>query len=1505
MEGQMIKLFKHISVLLIALLFFSNASVAFAQTADYSKSWANKEIEKWLSYKVIQTEKNGDFKPADPIKRIDMAIILNKLFNYGEKPGMKFSDIAAGSAYAADVAKAVAAGNFTGNNGKFRPDDPISRQEAAAVFARAFDLKSSEKSVLAKFKNSGKISSWSKDSVNTMIASGYMNGIPGSLFAPEGTITRAEAVKVVDSLVKDLKNKPGTYKGNINGNLVVNTKDVILENMVIKGDLYLTEGIGNGNVTLNNVKVSGRTIIKGGGENSIVLNNTAISGSLIIIKKDGKIRVVASGSSEINNIILNSGAKLEESGLTGSGFGNVDVIQLAPGQQVTLEGDFDSLDIEADGVKANIPDGSVGMIKIKEGTNGSELEIGSSASVKKLVANDDVAITGGSRIESADINSNGVVIDKKPGNITIAPNVTATVEGATTTGTPTTPTAPATPAAVVVPPPVGPGSGGTSGGNGGGNGGDSGGDTGGGTAEMTLIVTGRNILLNSTLPSNVKVNPSDATLRYTSANPAIASVDSVSGSITGIKTGLTEITVTASRSGYKSSTATFDVIVATEEQLQHASIEPAKATINTVKTINIQYSPAKRTQNKTVVFNLPNEIKADTNDFYYSTSGEEFKLKQENISNSGNTVTIRNVDLSCAPCTFILKEKVMPASERSLLFHINSKMDNEADSALLVEAKQVSMNLVSTVTDLACYPEDDRVVAYWTAPIVPEFVVLKYRAGTGTWATCRVESGIVKPRCNILDLLPDSDYEIKLEVTGGINAGESNIATVHTNKKSPLLLAGFADNIANNDIALSFSDDLHWRNSIYALDVYNGLSHNRYLINDPAPVFTVGMSKIIIKRDVFKDPGKYKLAVHAVGYSDAGIMFAYGPVSDFACISVKNTSAVFSLPTIVNAESITIKQSTDNGNTWVESSVDSFITPDSTAARCIDLLSNTEYLFKLAVKGGFCDGDSNTVKVVTQSNIQDFSIIHYTPTVASLSSTAPGTGMTSAKIQVTEVKEDGTNTWQDATEHTAITSTTTIASITGLNLNTLYKARLVIAGGVNAGYSNETTFTIWSDAVYPSASVLVTDRNDIALVFNEPVQKSGIIKICKPGGYQMGSSIDLSTTASGAYWIGSMKVVIPASAGDTRLDNTDARMVELQIEGVTEPSPQHLPLLDANISPSTFRAYDTKNPTVVSDYIAKAGSTADNDMITFYFSESMNANTIKNLNNYKVTTAAGAYYANTLLSSYGNDVSVDSVASDNKSIKIRIKGGKAAADDGLSFSVQDGKDMAGNTMIPAIVSSFYNRGPYVTAVRAIAVNKVELEFNQEIGLCSPGTFLLKYGASPTSLIAAAFIFTVIDGKKVVATLDRDMPTDFANIYLHVLNSSMTKDVYDAELTVKSGILASGPAPVLDNVRAKVKSFTATAGGIIIEFSELMTTIAENFALELELVKDTNAVLIQATSISAINGGSLAAGFTKLLISGLESGKEYRIQLHPMGVTRDKSEYHNWFETSEVKYLTPK
>lgn len=330
----MVKWHKKASMLIVVLLLLSSITPVFAQTADYFNSWAKEEIGKWLSIGVIKTDETGQFKPTEPITRLDIAILLNNIFQYKEKAENKFSDVADNMPFADDVAKAVAAGNFKGYDGKFRPNDPISRQEASLVFSRAFGIPVSDKNNLDKFIDSKNVESWSKDAVNAIVGCGYMQGKPGNLFAPAEAIERCEAVRMVDNIIEDLKNRAGTYTGTVKGNLVVNTSDVVLKDMSIEGDLYLTEGIGDGEVKLENVTVAGRTIVTGGGENSIVLNNTSISGSLIIIKKDGKIRVVATGSSEVNNIALSSGARLVENNLTGKGFGEVEVIRIEPGQQI-------------------------------------------------------------------------------------------------------------------------------------------------------------------------------------------------------------------------------------------------------------------------------------------------------------------------------------------------------------------------------------------------------------------------------------------------------------------------------------------------------------------------------------------------------------------------------------------------------------------------------------------------------------------------------------------------------------------------------------------------------------------------------------------------------------------------------------------------------------------------------------------------------------------------------------------------------------------------------------------------------------------------------------------------------------------------------------------------------------------------------------------------------------------------------------------------------------------
>ena len=80
---------------------------------------------------------------------------------------------------------------------------------------------------------------------------------------------------------RNIYNTAGTYGDTtIAGNVSVSSDGVTLKNLNIKGDLYLTEGIGNGTVTLDNVTVDGKTLVCGGGMESIIIKNSTLGAPL-------------------------------------------------------------------------------------------------------------------------------------------------------------------------------------------------------------------------------------------------------------------------------------------------------------------------------------------------------------------------------------------------------------------------------------------------------------------------------------------------------------------------------------------------------------------------------------------------------------------------------------------------------------------------------------------------------------------------------------------------------------------------------------------------------------------------------------------------------------------------------------------------------------------------------------------------------------------------------------------------------------------------------------------------------------------------------------------------------------------------------------------------------------------------------------------------------------------------------------------------------------------------
>lgn len=247
---------------------------------------------------------------------------------------------------------------------------------------------------------------------------------------------------------------PESGTDTIQGNVMISTRDVTLRNTLIEGDLLLARSIGDGDVTLSGVTVKGKTIINGGGPNSIIMYNFNGVTVIVDVPEGSNVRLVAQGNTSITNVTMDSNGRLEEENLTGSGFVNV---AIPSGAQVTLDGTFSEVSVEAAGANVSVAGGAIATLTVAQGASGAGINLAVGTSVTVLNANAQSSITGQGQIATANVYSNYVTIEKTPAATNVAAGVTATVGGATQTGTTTT---------IPVTPPAG---GGGSGGGGGGN----------------------------------------------------------------------------------------------------------------------------------------------------------------------------------------------------------------------------------------------------------------------------------------------------------------------------------------------------------------------------------------------------------------------------------------------------------------------------------------------------------------------------------------------------------------------------------------------------------------------------------------------------------------------------------------------------------------------------------------------------------------------------------------------------------------------------------------------------------------------------------------------------------------------------------------------------------------------------------------------------------------------------------------------------------------------------
>ena len=374
-------------------LFTVGAGAAEPIYRDTDGHWAAETIEGFSRLGLIEGY-NGQFFPNKNITRGEMAVILDRLMDYQTAAKNSFSDL--GEAFYTDaVLKANAAGVMIGSNGTVRPTDPITRQEAAVLLCRALGLEGGGS--VAQFSDRGQIASWAADAVGAMAAKKLLQGANG-MFRPTDAITRAETVAILDRALGKLVSEGESASGRVDGNVVVRGAGAKLSDMTINGDLIIAEGVGVGEVHLDGVTITGRTIVRGGGVNSIYMNNVRANGGVVVNKLDGRVRVVTSGNTTVSVTLLQSGAIL-----VGDGFKTVEIpADVAKGQTVEIQGNIERLvnnsedaKITANGtiqtVEANVKTEIKGDAKVIGATGSADVKVNGSA-----VAKTDKPAAGGS-----------------------------------------------------------------------------------------------------------------------------------------------------------------------------------------------------------------------------------------------------------------------------------------------------------------------------------------------------------------------------------------------------------------------------------------------------------------------------------------------------------------------------------------------------------------------------------------------------------------------------------------------------------------------------------------------------------------------------------------------------------------------------------------------------------------------------------------------------------------------------------------------------------------------------------------------------------------------------------------------------------------------------------------------------------------------------------------------------------------------------------------------------
>ena len=288
-----------LSLALTASLTTPLASAAQGNTAgslpELDGHWSQAAFERWHAHGIVEGDSRG-MRPDANMTVAEFAAILCRAMGYTETVENPYADLRGDEWYAPYILRLTAAGILEGDGANCNAEEPMNRERATVLFARAMGIRPSQNPDLSNFVDGDEAADWSVGYIDAMADAGIVQGIGGSRLALGASITRGSVVTLLDNAVAEYADQDGaSVTGDVDGIVLVAADSVTVDAADVDGGVIVAPKAGEARLTVKDSSVAGELWVNTKGA-AVSLEGASQVAELTVDRADGTVTVGADAS---------------------------------------------------------------------------------------------------------------------------------------------------------------------------------------------------------------------------------------------------------------------------------------------------------------------------------------------------------------------------------------------------------------------------------------------------------------------------------------------------------------------------------------------------------------------------------------------------------------------------------------------------------------------------------------------------------------------------------------------------------------------------------------------------------------------------------------------------------------------------------------------------------------------------------------------------------------------------------------------------------------------------------------------------------------------------------------------------------------------------------------------------------------------------------------------------------------------------------------------------------